>query len=261
MALNKVFLWDVRTGKLLDALDTGGRATFGVTGLAAFPDGKRVIACVTTGLTVWDFESKSSTTLPLDEYLPPLPDENPTIGRWCFAVAFTAEGSQFATTALGGTYAARILLWNAKNCQVTGVIPVHRLGFPFAYSADGRFVAAEDSEAGMTGPPPVGVWDTTSHKKLLSGPIFGSTSRLALTPHGNYLLAAGKHKPIGRGTDNMVIGVWDVRTGELVNRVSTSLTEAAYFALSPDNKLMAVSAGRDIEIYAIEYTVQSKPQH
>ena len=70
--LNKIFLWDVQSGKLVDTLDTGGKATFGVTGLAAFPDGKRVLICVTSGLTVWDLDRKTHTTLALDEYVPEL---------------------------------------------------------------------------------------------------------------------------------------------------------------------------------------------
>ena len=254
MNLNKVFLWDARNGRLLETLDIGGRAGHDVTGLAAFPDGKRVIVCATTGLLVWDLQAKTHATLPLHEHVPLAPGEKRAIARYCAAVGSTADGSRFATSARDVRFAARILLWDGKTCRVTGTIPIGHLGYHFAYAPDGGSLAAEYYDANAKGLS-VGVWDAATGKKRLSGAIFGEVSALVYTRDGKHLLVAGKHMPMGTPTDNAVIGVWDVVSGRLVNRMNTS-SLSVRLAVSPDNRLLAV-AGRNIDVYAIEYAAPS----
>lgn len=261
--LNKVFLWDVRTGKLLDTLDTGGSPNYWITGLAAFPDGKRVICCARSGLIVWDLEAKTHKALPLEEHVPADGFREPTYPRRCHSVAFTADGSRFATTVNDPLYARRILLWHAKTSRVTGAIPVKNLGFQFAYAPDGSSVAADYYDPIAKGPNVVGVWDAATGKKLFAGRLFNwGLADLQYTRDGKYLLIAGLHKdPIEAG-GRAVIGVWDVATGKVANAIPASESALGFIpacmAISPDNKLLAVP-GRNIDIYAIEYTAQSKP--
>jgi len=266
--LNKVFLWDTRSGKLLDTLDVGGAVDFAVTDLAAFPDGDRVICCAETGLIVWDLKAKTHTKLSLDEHIPLVglgAGERP-VTRYCHAVAFTADGSRFATTVNRPYLAPRILLWDAKTCRVVRIIPKGIGNSCLAYAPDGTTVAADEyagARADSKGFPgrDVNVWNTAGGKEVLTGnPFDYSVNDLAYTRDGKYLLIAGRHddadaevetgqRPPGGGVQ---IGVWDVATGKLVNRVAPVASAPLRMAISPDNKLLAVP-GRNIDIYAIEY--------
>lgn len=142
--LPKVFLGDVKSGRLLDTLDIGSRPSHYATGLAAFPDGKRVLVCCFTGLFVWDIENKSHKLLDLEDAVPFDPERDRLRPKpWpkhCYEVQFTADGSSFATTVTDVYLARRILLWDGKTCWVTGVIPLEGRvpGHGLAYSPDGR---------------------------------------------------------------------------------------------------------------------------
>jgi len=258
--LNKVFLWDVRSGNLLDTLDTSGKPDYSInsiTGLAAFPDGKRVIICARTGLTVWDLEAKTHHTLPLDEHVPLAPGEKRAIPRFCSRVAFTADGSRFATSVRDTRFAPRILLWDANTSRVTGMIPTGIGNFHFAYAPDGSSIAADQYAPQGGQGSLVNVWDPATQKKILSGSIFGSLFDFVYTRDGKYLLVAGKHMPQGTPTDDPVIGVWDVASGKVVNCVKPVGIGPIHLAVSPDNKLLAVPR-RNIDVYAIEYARQSQ---
>ncbi len=259
--LNKALLWDVRTGKLLDTLETGEKVGDFITGLAAFPDGKRVICCAGSGLILWDLEAKTHKTLSLEEHVPVKDSWRPTSPPRCDSVAFTADGSRFATTVNQVAYAPRILLWDAKTCQVTRSIPMQRGNHRFALAPDGSSFAADYYDPSLphsydptVSRDVVGVWDMASGKKVLAGRLFNwGLYDLAYTPDGKYLLAAGVHKDIMEAGGKPVIGVWDLATGKVVNSLPMPAYGPLRIAISPDNKLLAVP-GRNIDIYAIEYT-------
>ena len=257
----KALLWDVRSGALIDTLDLGRSFTFGVTGVAAFPDGKRVICCMSPGLTVWDLETKTHTMLPLDEHLPRrLQDE--AVARSCDSVAFTADGSRFATTVAMNQFAfeQRILFWDARTCRVTDVIPTPMMTMTqrFAYAPDGSTVAAAYTTSGWM---VIGVWDARSGKKLLAGPVFDTAIiDIAYTQDAKYLLVAGSHlSRFDPRYHSAIIAVWDVRTGKIVNQLPMERLMSARMAISPDNKLLAVP-GHNMDIYAIEYADQPGPK-
>jgi WD40 repeat protein len=264
---NKAFLWDVRTGKLLNTPDPGGTPPkSGVMGVAAFPDGKRVISCSASGSVVWDLQTDTQTNLPLDDYVPPFPEEVRAPGfKCCHSVAFSADGSQFATTLRNVAADKRLLIWDAKTCRVTTIITVNGyVGDRLAFAPDGSTVATFfvpwQSKA------VVGVWDATSGKQLLAGQAifdFGLID-LAYTRDGKYLLATGdvqggtiQEGPYA-GLLETAVGVWDVATGKIVNKISPAGSLLTHIAISPDNKLLAVPARNDIDIYAIEYAEQPK---
>jgi hypothetical protein len=92
-----------------------------------------------------------------------------------------------------------------------------------------------------------------SGRKLLAGPVYDhGVAGLTYTRHGKYLLAAGlqKHWQAGGKSE---IGVWEVATGRIVSRLPAGYA----MAVSPDNKLLAVAAGPNIDIYAIQYRGQA----
>jgi WD40 repeat protein len=256
-----VFLWDVRSGKLMDTLETGREPGNFITGLAAFPDGKRVICCAGSGLILWDLEAKTHKTLSLEEHAPVRDSLPPTSPPRCHSVAFTADGSRFATTVNDVGYAPTILVWDAKTCQVTRAIPMKSGNQKFAFAPDGTTAAADYYHPGLphsyeptVSRDVVGVWDTASGKKILAGRLFNwGHMDLAYTPDGKYLLAAGVHKDIIEAGGKPMIGVWDLATGKIVNSVPMPAYGPLRIAISPDNKLLAVP-GRNIDIYAIEYT-------
>ena len=268
----KVFVWEVSSGKLLDTMDPeGGPSLLGVEGLAAFPDGNRVLCCVATGLTVWDLRARARTILPLDEYVPRAPNL-PTIPRHCERVAFSADGSRFATMVSDVCFANRILVWDAKTCRVAGIIPVPHLQpdcayapVPhfqprLAYSPNGRTLAAVYSDPPAAGDV-IGVWDVATGRELLAGRVYDwGAHDLEYVRDGKYLLAAGMQDNPEPGRNAAAprdaIGVWEVATGRLVGRIAP-VGAMTHMAISPDNKLLAVP-GRDIDVYAIEYAGESK---
>jgi len=259
LGINKVFLWDVRSGKLLDTLETGEKPEHVITGLAAFADGKRVICCARNGLILWDLATKTHKTLSLEEDVPVRDSRHATDPVPCDFVAFTADGSRFATTVSHVAFAPTILVWDAKTCQVTRVIPMKSGNVRFALAPDGTTVAADYYDPDLphsyqpVGHDVVGVWDTASGKKILAGRLFNrGVMDIAYTPDGKYLLAAGRHNIPEMG-GKPVIGVWDLATGKIINTVPMPTFGPLRIAISPDNKLLAVP-GLNIDIYAIEYT-------
>ena len=251
--VDKVLLWDVRTGILLDTLHTEAPASYRLSRLAAFPDGNRVICCLATEAIVWDIGAKTARTLPTEES-----------GRFG-SVAFTADGSRFATNVYDGHIGSRILIWDAKTCRVTSVVPTGSTPGHFAFALDGGTVAADyydpslphsyDPNVGYT---VVGVWDSANGKKLFAGRLFNTkVFDLAYTRDGKYLLAAGVHKDVIEEGGAPEIGVWDLTTGKLVNKLPMRDAPVGHMAISPDNKLLAVP-GPEIDIYTIEYAAQPK---
>ena len=188
--------------------------------------------------------------------------------RCCRSVAITADGSQFATSVTAVDYAPRVLIWDAKSCCVTRAIPIGTSSGHLAFAPDGTSVAADyygkDRLQGRTPGHVLGVWDPSSGTEFLAGRPFDlEFTDLVYTRDSRYLLAIGRHMSPPDG-GNVAVGVWDAKTGKLVNRISPvtntiSALPGAHMAVSPDNKLLAVP-GPEITIYAIEYAEQPKPK-
>lgn len=256
--LPKVFLWDVESGRLLDTLDIGSRPSHYATGLAAFPDGKRVLVCCFTGLFVGDIENKSHKLLDLEDAAPFDPERDRLRPKpWpkhCYEVQFTVDGSSFATTVADDYLARRILLWDGKTCRVTGVIPLEGRvpGYLLAYSPDGRFVAHCYPLGGQRYEP-VCVSDSGSRRLMLSGQLFDwGTYSFAFTSDSKYLIACGGQKdPSAQWEPKDVGGVWELASGKLVSRLRRGWSAVT----SPDNRTLA-EAGEYVDLYAIEHIRQ-----
>jgi WD40 repeat protein len=254
--VEKAFLWDARSGKLLDTLHMGDSTTQGVTDLGAFPDGKRVLCCSFSGFFLWDVDAKVHQRLPLEEHVAFAPGY-PPVPAHCSNVAIAADGSRFVATVSDVFFRPCMLVWDAKTLRVTRIIPNADRCEKVAIAPNGATVAAGYNRAGGRGGTHLSVWDASSGTLLASGHVFGSVRSLAYSPDGRYLLASGNHLPMGRPIDPAVIGVWEVATGRLVACLPTTHVISGGFALSPRNHLLAVS-GPDIDVYDVEYRAHSE---
>jgi WD40 repeat protein len=254
--MENVYVWDVRKGALTRTIDSGGKTARGVTDLAVFPDGRRLVWSIYSGLYLLDVETGAAQRLPLEGHLVVKPG-NPPVPPHCSWVTVTADGSRFATTVSDIVFfEPAILVWDASTMGVTRTIPTEMMCVGVAMAPDGKRVAA--SQPGKTGGATyLTIWDAASGKPLVSGHVFAAGSPISFSRDGKYLFAAGKHLPKGPPDDAVAVGVWDTATGRLVGSLTTGKVYCTV-ALSPDNKRLAVGAS-NIDIYAIEYCEDSKP--
>ena len=218
---------------------------------------------------MWDLETKSHKKLPLEEHVALLAGY-PAYPRRCHSVSFTTDGSRFATSVNDVFLAPSILVWDAKASRVSNVIATAHRAECFGYAPDGSTVTAgyydPDFDIHPLRQQVVAVWDAASGKMLVAGPAFELGARaFAYTRDGKYLLIVGQREgppfPFGdKPGGPPVIGVWEVATGKIVSEISPLGLYFPRIAISPDNKLLAVPAGTNIDIYAIEYTEQPKPK-
>lgn len=258
--LNKTFLWDVKTGKLLAAKDIGTKPAYSLRSLAAFPDGKRVLCCAyRTPPIVWDVERDICTALPSERYLRRR-DIRPDIVGYCDQVVFAQEGSRFFTTVEGAFFEPAVLVWNATTMQVTRIVPIPpgRVLYPACSPSGDSFAGLTDEPGSLE--PHVGVWDAATGERRFQGPLLGrGTGCLAFTSDGKYLLAGLTLTHFEERPQDWFLGAWDLSTGRLVARVDRGERPVHGLAVSPDGKLLAVAAS-DVEIYTINVSPQAKPR-
>jgi WD40 repeat protein len=250
---NAVIVWDVQSGKILDTLDAEWQGGLGVTGLAAFPDGNAVVCCIEPEGMIWDLRAKTHQPLA------------PHDMRRFQSVAFTADGSRFATSVDEHTRPTAIVIWDAKTRCATSEIPVGSNSHHFAIAPDGRTLAASYDDSTLVhgprlAPTVVGVWDVPSGNKIMAGRLFNwEVIDLTYTRDSKYLLATGCQRNGIEDGGMPEIGVWELATGKLVAKLPGNFRNDAHLAISPDNRLLAVP-GPEITIYSIEYAAPPKPK-
>jgi WD40 repeat protein len=275
---DKVNIWDVETGRLLATLDPGPEAGDWTTiQMGVLPDGTVVAHDKSNRFFVGNPTTGTKRLLRAEESVRDAPETRRTYMQQYGAAyaprpfASTADGSRFATDLPDGsdnpnTVIWKIVIWDAKTFRVVRVIATGGSIYQVAYAPDGSTVAAVYYDPSTPSRPYIlAVWDPASGKKLLAGRLADRelyAKSLAYTRDGKYLLV-NDHPPgppfFIDGSRRLggipVVGVWEVATGRLVNKISVESLVELGIAVSPDNKLVAVP-GRTI--YAIEYAEQAK---
>jgi WD40 repeat protein len=208
--LNSVQVWDTEAGTAGPAL-VGGES--GVGGLAISPDGRRVAAGDFDGVVrFWDTATRQQYRDPVDT------------GGLINDIAWSRDGTLLAV-ATTSDLTLRDLADRDR--------PVRTLSdgaTTVAFSADGRFVAANDGEQSAR------IWDTGTGA-LRAGPLAGHTdsvTALAFSPDGGLLAT---------GSEDQSVRLWESSTGrphgDALNGHTGRLDRVAF---SPDGELLASAA-------------------
>ena len=139
------------------------------------------------------------------------------------SVAFSPDGSRFATTASGS-----VVIWNTQTRQPVGA-PLKQANENFihvAFSSSGRLVAASTDPYGGH-PGRIFIWDV-ANQQLIGEPVEGTN--LAFSPD-DALLAVGRYKDVI---------LYDLRSHREITRPLTGHTKTiSVVAFSPDGSLVA----------------------
>lgn len=257
----KLFVWDVRSGKLLDTLEMAGHVGYGVTGLALFPDGKRLLCCAGGELALWDLEARKSTLLPPGKW---------TSGAGTYnRVAISPDGLRFVTTVSNLYSEDRLLIWDSKTNQIVHDVRQKTVENCLVYAPDGKSFAMKRSGAvyyPARPEPKAGAWvclrDPISARIFLEGRVFNSqVHALAYSPDGKYLLIAGEdYSPGAPQLGANTIGVWEVATGKALRRFLTPRQLLGKIAVSPDGKWLVVNGKMHaVSFYAMDEVLGKKP--
>ena len=98
---------------------------------------------------------------------------------------------------------------------------------------------------------PIRLWDIADGKKLMEfGPLRGAVLSLAFSPDGTLLVSCQ--------TDlekKETVWLWDVKTGEIIERVTTPLSGSEFFAcsMSPNGHTIAMPVKGKIYLISVKY--------
>jgi WD40 repeat protein len=212
--------WDVASGKEVKR-SRGHRAQIGW--LAFAPDGQSLLSCdFSQSILRWDLATgweRPILTLPIPTSIrSTLSPDHRTLATW------------------GSMSERGLRLWHLPAGQELQVLGRHQWNsnraaspwIPFAFSADGRRLAAVSGER-------ISLWDAVSARKVrdLEG-LRGDVRCTAMSPDGR-LVAAGTAE-----SGERAILVWDTATGKELQALGNDGTES--LAFSPNGRLL-LSAG------------------
>jgi WD40 repeat protein len=208
-------VWDLRTGKVLFDLRTGGS----IHAVAFSPDGTRIAAVSTAGAKVCDAHT--------GQELVALKNKHHFVG-------FGADGAQLVAVGEPGI----VEVWDARTGGLLHSLKLERGQCLFAaISPDGARVAT----AGWGG---TRIWDATTGQRLLE--LKGRASRTtwaAFSPDGGRLID---------GCDDGTAGVWDARTGTEITRLRGHDREVTCVAFAPDGRHVATgSKDRTVVVWEV----------
>lgn len=199
----------------------------GIQSLVVTPDSKQVITVGVDGnLSVWDIET-----------LNPIKTIK-AHGVEIWNVCINPSGTLLITGAEDST--AKI--WNYPSLEIKKTIEYHK--FPIEYvrfSRDGsKFLLASADGS-------VSVWKTSQPNEpisILKGHI-GSVLVAAFSADGNYIFSGG---------DDDDIYIFEVSSGNIIDRLQEHMGDVMTLAVSPDGQYLASgSRDRTIKIWSIKY--------
>jgi len=144
--------------------------------------------------------------------------------RTAHEVVFSPDGDMVASRI--GLSDGVVRLWNVATGQVVRDLPGAGTTNSLAMSPDGRFVAAAGPFHGNV----VDVWEVASGQKILTLEHSASLRGVAFSPDGKMLASTGYDK---------VAVIWDLETGQPVQRLLGPNSEMLNIVFSPDGRWLA----------------------
>ena len=157
---------------------------------------------------------------------------------WTNWLWLSADGGTVACfTSTEGKYFLRVRdLANKKEFELSSKELIDKNKHAAALSPDGKVAAIGDK-----------LWDVTTRKQLvqLGAEPFDTISYLSFSPDGKFVAAVGKHRRISQSSGrNATIGLYKVKTGEVVFAFNAHKGEVYSLAITRDSQTMA-SVGDD----------------
>jgi WD40 repeat protein/serine/threonine protein kinase len=211
-----VRLWDAATGEVCATLPQPGI----VWALAFTPDGARLVSGCTPGeLLLWDVSTgriQGRVRVPV------------TPNVW--SVAVSPDGARIVA-GIDDMGRHKISIWDVSTGREIGT----GAGSPFAFSPDGNWLAAKDTDDKT-----VVLWDAHTFRPVAHWP--GHTEEinaLAFDRTGGRLVSASSDR---------TVRLWDVATGECL-RVFKGHTDVVFTAVFHPDGTRIASAGRDRAVW------------
>jgi RNA polymerase sigma factor (sigma-70 family) len=172
-----------------------------------------------------------------------------------YGVAFSSDGSTLVTSG----WDRSVRWWHMPDLKLmeTVTLPEEVIKGPdgmgdarlhaLARSPDGRQLATLDLGGAFS------VWDMASRKVLRSFPGLHGQSKIAFSPDGQWLTAGGYSGDVG---------LWDVRTGQQVLKLTGHPARVFSVAFSPDGRrLFTGSDDRTVLAWDLRPKTEDKTQH
>jgi WD40 repeat protein len=212
---NKVKLWDVGTGQLLPREFSTGPAATLLLALEFSPDGHYLAAADhDRKVRLWDVADGAEVRLPDD-----------LLAVW--GLAFTPDGRQLITVNTEGV----VKVWDVSDRRMAGEpfrAKTRAAGYRVAFSPDRHLLAlgCEDGTIKVVATNPL------KEVRTLDAHI-GDTSGMAFGAGDERLASAG---------DDLIVKVWDLRTGQQSLSLDIVKRRANPLAFSPDGQRLAVGS-------------------
>jgi WD40 repeat protein len=242
----EIRIWDVATGKLLLEIRDGKR-TLEYCALLFLPNGNRLIGAGRDSVCIWD----SLTGKRLQEF-PAASSNDGAVFVWelstgkrtaelrqghndrVYSIAFTADGVGLVTMSQNN----RVCHWDLAKASLRKAVD---LPFPpnwcHALSPDGQTLVVTPRK-GLASQGTTSLWDSTTCKERvkLQGELATDGYGLAFSPDGKNLIinAVGPSKV----HEETTLGVWDVKTGELIRRLRLPTVHVNSLAFTPDGRTL-----------------------
>jgi WD40 repeat protein len=237
-----VCIWDSLTGKRLQEFPANGQA------IACSRDGKFLAASSNDGAVfVWELSTGKRTA-----------ELRQGHADRVYSIAFTANGVGLVTRSQGN----RVCHWDLAKAELRKTVD---LPFPpnwrSVLSPDGQTLVVTPNPINPNGVPPEGptsLWDTTTGKERLKlqGAVARTGFGMAFSTDGK-TLARNATSPYHLHEET-TIGLWNIRTGELLKRVRIPTVHVNSLAFAPDGHTLLTTGGHEPVIHLWD-TATGKP--
>ena len=165
--------------------------------------------------------------------------------NWLWLSADGNTVAHFSSTPPQGKVFLRVRdLASKKVFDVSSKEPIDENKHRAALSPDGKVAAIGDK-----------LWDVTTGKQLvtLGRESFDTISYLSFSPDGKFVAAVGMSKRISRSGKNATIGLYKVKTGDVVFAFNAHQGETYSLAITRNGQTMAsVSEDKTVKLWDLD---------